>query len=147
MGMFFRKKIKAVVFSWNGIPKACGCESIIRVHFVLDAALIIIYFFEIVNNFYITLNRWLLFVWDWTLSNFNSLFPFFFLFTFFFAYKFGWSFWSAFPFGTSRSSRCFTMTNLRGRVRVWKLGLKILLVERGVVLKAQRSHRFYQINN
>lgn len=60
MRVFLGEKVKAVVFCGNCVPEAGGSERVVGVHFVLDVALLIIYFFKIINDFYISLDRRLL---------------------------------------------------------------------------------------
>jgi hypothetical protein len=60
MRVFFGVEIVAEVFCRDGVPEAGGGEGVVGVHFVLDVALLIIDFFKIINDFYISLDRGLL---------------------------------------------------------------------------------------
>ena len=60
MRVFFGVKIIAKVFCRDGVPEAGGGECVVGVHFVLDVAFLIIDFFKIINDFYISLDGGLL---------------------------------------------------------------------------------------
>jgi len=123
MRVFFWEKIVTEVISRNCIPKASGGKCVVGVHFVLDVSLLIIYFFKIINDFYISLYRRLL------LSHIdpfpNYLYPFLPLLWFltFFLCQLRWSSWTSFSPRTPRPPSRLAMHYLRGRLAFWKLSL------------------------
>lgn len=89
MGTFLRGEVEAKVLGRDSVPEAGGSESVVGVHLILQTAFLVVDLLEVVDYFYIALDRGLLLVDHYSLPDVGFLLPLLLVFTDFFVEMFG----------------------------------------------------------